>query len=194
MKGVVYTVFNRMIEERFGLATWEQLLDRAQPRSGGIYTVGEVYDDAEMFDLVRELEAITGVTQSELVRTYGEYLIGTFRRFYPEMFTGSNTKEFLCSVHEVIHVEVAKLHPDAVLPRFEYEDTAPDQLVMIYRSPRGLCHMAEGLITGAAWQYGERAEVRHEVCVHRGDDHCRFEIRFAAIGSTGQWPVANAAA
>ena len=94
MKGVVYTLFNRMIEERFGLPAWEQLLERAQLRSGGIYTAGAVYDDAELFALVRELEQVSGVEQAELVRTFGEYLIGAFGRFHPEMFTGSDTKSF----------------------------------------------------------------------------------------------------
>ncbi|MFO1425959.1 MAG: heme NO-binding domain-containing protein [Steroidobacteraceae bacterium] len=183
MKGVVYTLFNRMIEERFGLPAWEQLLERAQLRSGGIYTAGAVYDDAELFALVRELEQVSGVEQAELVRTFGEYLIGAFGRFHPEMFTGTDTKSFLRSVDAVIHTEVLKLHPGALLPRFDYEDPGPGALVMLYRSPRGLCHLAEGLITGAAWQYRERAVVRHEVCMHRGADHCRLEIRLAPIGA-----------
>jgi len=48
-------------------------------------------------------------------------------------------------VDELIHVEVKKLYKDAQLPEFNYEDHIDDKLTMIYRSPRKLCFLSEGL-------------------------------------------------
>ena len=50
---------------------------------------------------------------------------------------------------------------------------------MIYRSQRKLCALAEGLIEGAAEQFGETVTIRHPQCMHRGDEHCRLELTFA---------------
>ncbi len=179
MKGIVYTLFNDLVEERFGLAVWDQLLQRCEPASGGIYTAADTYHDDELVAMVGELSAITGVPAAALISAFGEFSLPVFARQFPQLFEGHDAKSLLQSVHEVIHVEVKKLYPGALPPMFDYEDPAPDRLVMCYRSPRRLCAFAEGLIKGAAQHYGVVIEQQHTRCMHRGDDHCRFELSFA---------------
>ena len=150
MKGIVYTLFNQLVEEKFGIEVWDEILDEVQPESEGIYTTTETYDNTELFALVGALSEKTNIPVNDLVKAFGQFSLGEFARRYPVFFENVNAKEFLQSIHDVIHVEVKKLYTDAELPTFTYEDPAPDKLILHYNSPRKLCVFAEGLIDGTA--------------------------------------------
>ena len=92
--------------------------------------------------------------------------------------TPKNAKEFLKTVHSIIHVEVKKLHPDAELPSFEYRDTGDNKLEMTYRSPKKLCVFAEGLIEGCGEHYKEKITYKQSKCCNDGADCCVFELEF----------------
>jgi hypothetical protein len=58
MKGVIFTTFNQMVEEKFGLEVWDQMLDKVDPDSGRAYTSGATYEDTELFGLAGALSEI----------------------------------------------------------------------------------------------------------------------------------------
>ena len=179
MKGVVFNLLNEMVEEKFGLEAWDALLDTTG--LDGVYVATQTYPDEELLALVAAAEAATQIPARDLVRAFGEYMVPAFAKHYPVFFTDMpNLKTFLLTVDEVIHVEVRKLYPEAGLPEFRYEDKTDNELVMLYRSPRKLCDLAEGLIAGSAKHFGESYELEHEVCMHNGNDHCALKLRFAA--------------
>ena len=178
MKGIVLNMLNEMVEERFGMDTWDALIESTQPASRGIYTSVELYPDSELLNYVAALSESSGIEAGMLVHAFGHYMIGRFHQIHPGFFAEHDAKSFLKSVHDIIHVEVRKLHPDVILPEFEYEDESPDSLVMLYKSPRHLCQLAEGLIDGAVEHFGAQIERAHPVCMHNGADHCRIEMRF----------------
>lgn len=179
MKGIMFNVFSTLVEEKFGLDVWDDLLDRVNPESGGAYTSADTYADAEMVSLVVALSEMTGIEVNDLLRVYGEYALEPLTKVYPDSVKpGTTLKEFLKSVHGIIHVEVKKLYSDVTLPVFEYEEPTPDQLVMIYRSKRKMPAVAEGLIDGAAKLFAEKID-RKTIEVGQGEDvHYRFEITF----------------
>jgi hypothetical protein len=90
-----------------------------------------------------------------------------------------STRPFILTLNGIIHPEVRKLYPGADTPDFEFDATSPEVLVMIYRSKRKLCALAEGLIEGAANHYGQTVRIDHQQCMHRGDAHCRLDLSFA---------------
>ena len=149
MKGVIFNVFNQMIEEKFGLETWQELIDKTNPSSGGIYTSIDTYSTNELFSMVVALSQLKNIPVEALVLAFGEYAFVQLAKLYPQFFKGKDIKQFLLSIHGHIHVEVEKLYPGAELPSFTYEEPSANQLVMIYSSPRKLCKLAEGLIEGA---------------------------------------------
>ncbi len=180
MKGIVFTLLGKLVEEKWDLATWQELLDETQPASRGAYTSAASYPDQELFDLVGALSRRTGLTADALVRAFGKFTLPQLARLYPDFFTakGMDAKKFLQSVDGFIHVEVRKLYPDAGLPTFQYEDPAPDRLVMVYRSERKLCRFAEGLIDGTADYFKTAIAHRQVQCVLQGNDYCRFDLAF----------------
>ena len=183
MKGIIFTEFNQLVEDTWGLETWEKLLDDVNPPSGGAYTSGDTYPDAELFSLVGAPSKTVKTPVPDLVRAFGAYLTPRLVKRYPVFVKNKTPKQFLQSVHDVIHVEVKKLYPEAVLPTFTYENPGKDRLVMIYRSQRKLCALAEGLIEGTAKHFGVAIDLEHPRCLHKGDDHCRLELHFG--GSRG---------
>ena len=180
MKGIVYTLLSELVEEQFGLETWDDLIDETNPESEGIYVATDTYPDSELVNYVRVLSTRLDAPAEKIIFAFGEFCLGKFHQMHPEFFDGHDFKSFLKSVHGVIHVEVKKLHPEAILPEFTYEEPAENQLVMKYKSPRKLCPLAEGLITGAANHYGSEVTIAHTQCMHKGDDHCRLELDIEA--------------
>jgi len=185
MKGMVYTLFSEMIEKQLGYDTWDELIDSTQPESDGIYVATDIYPDTELVNYVTALSQKTGIEASKLIFSFGEFTIRRFEDMHPEFFENHDACSFLQSVHDVIHVEVKKLHPDAILPSFDYEKHENGDLVMLYRSPRNLCALAEGLISGAGERFSTDISISHPICMHNGADHCRLELSFSPAKPQG---------
>lgn len=178
MKGVVFTTFNDMVEKNIGIDVWDTILDAVNPESQGIYTSVEDFPDEELIAMVTKLSELTGTPVLELVTAFGQYLFHALAMKHPVFVDEKNDfLEFLKSIEDVIHKEVKKLYPNPNLPSLEWEQPEPDALIMIYKSPRKLCHLADGLIRGAAEKYGVEYSFNHACCMHDGHDHCRFEIK-----------------
>jgi predicted hydrocarbon binding protein len=178
MKGIIFRLLNQMVEDRLGLEVWTKILEKVNPHSGGVYTTAGTYPDEELLSLVGELSQVSGKPAEQLVYAFGEYMLPQLAKAYPGFFEGMAPKPFLLSIHDVIHVEVKKLYPDADLPTIEYENPAADRLVMKYQSPRKLCRLAEGLIDGTAKHFDTKIRRKQTKCLLQGDDHCRFELSF----------------
>jgi hypothetical protein len=178
MKGVVFTEFLDFVAERFGDDTVDDIIDASQLPSGGAYTAVGTYSHAEMVQLCGALAEHTGTPAPDLVRGFGTHLSGSFASGYPDFFSraGGNFFDFLESIEAHIHVEVRKLYPDAELPSFTVEERTPTRLVMVYRSPRRMGDLAEGLIIGSAQKFG--VEARVQTATVDGSDGCatRFVI------------------
>jgi hypothetical protein len=179
MKGIVFTLLNDLVEERFGLGMWDKILAKVQPVSGGVYNAGGTYPDTELFAIVGALSEFTQIPSKVLVQTFGEFMFPVLAKRYQVFFrSGQTLKDFLLSIHSVVHVEVRKLYPNAGLPDFSYEDTGSNSLAMVYRSERRLCALAEGLLLGASKHFGQAIELSHSPCMLHDPtlDYCRFEI------------------
>lgn len=184
MKGVVFTVFSQLVTEKFGLETWDRLVNDTHPPSQGAYTSAGTYGDQELFGFVGRLSEITGASASDLVFAFGEYLLLALSKRHGRFFQGISFKDFLKSIDQVIHVEVRKLYPDAGLPTIQCEDSGKEnQLTLIYNSPRKLCRLAEGLISGAAQHFKMNVQMNHSICMHQGAHACRIELTFEQAGS-----------
>ncbi len=178
MKGIIFTVFNKMIEEKFGLEFWDKMITDVNPSSKGGYTAAGTYDDQELFNLIKYLSNEKRVVVDKLIHFYGEYLILQMSKKYNSFFVNKTLKEFLLSIDSVIHVEVKKIYPDAQLPKFEYEDHESNKLTLLYYSERKLCKLAEGLIDGSAKIFNQKISYTHNCCLKNGDKCCRIEISF----------------
>jgi predicted hydrocarbon binding protein len=177
MKGAIFIALNELIEDQFGITTWETLLDKVQPASKGVYTSTEDYPDAEMTAFVLAISEHTGMSTAEVTRTFGLSLFQELNRKFP-VFSELNPNlfAFLKSVEEVIHKEVRKLYDNTSLPSIESEQVSEKTLRLHYRSERKLCFLAEGLIQGAAQYFDEPISLHHSACMHHGAEACILEV------------------
>ncbi|OOO01233.1 MAG: hypothetical protein USCGTAYLOR_02565 [Chromatiales bacterium USCg_Taylor] len=184
MKGIIFNELQKMVTVSLGADAWEALLEQTPLETeGGGFIGPQTYPDKDLFALVGTASRVTGKPVDELVRSFGKFLFPDLARLYPGFLKpGMTAKSFLTTVHDVIHVEVRKLHPDVELPRFRYEDPAPNQLVMLYDSPRQLCELAIGLVEGVADHFHETIALVQTQCTKRGDPVCRLELTFGAAG------------
>lgn len=177
MKGIVFTEFMEMVEDRFGLHTLDRIILQAQLDNDGAYTSVGTYDHQELVQLVVALSEATGVPVADLIKVFGQHLFGRFVLSYPRLFEGVDSAfAFLRSIEHYIHVEVRKLYPDAELPSFTYESQEADQLVMLYQSRRPFADLAEGLILGCIEHYGEAIDLRREDLQSGANNRSRFTL------------------
>ncbi len=165
MKGVVFTEFLEMVEDRFSADMVDDIIDDADLPSGGAYTAIGTYPHEEIVALVAALSERSGIPVPDLLKVYGEHLFGIFVRGYPGFFTGvTDAFAFLAGIEDIIHAEVRKLYPDAELPRFdvEYCDDGRE-LTLVYDSRRHFEDLAEGLMLGCVAHFGGNIAIRREV-------------------------------
>ncbi|MCA3178144.1 MAG: heme NO-binding domain-containing protein [Burkholderiaceae bacterium] len=159
MKGMVFTEFLEMVEARWSPDLVDDLVDSTPLASGGRYTAVGTYGHEEMVALVDGLSERTGIAVPDLIRAFGHHLFGRFAVSHPTFFGGiSNAFDFLERIEDVIHAEVLKLYPDALLPRFDVTRQG-DAMTLVYRSSRHFEDLAHGLIEGCLEHFGERARL-----------------------------------
>lgn len=178
MKGIVFVKFSEFVEEAFGEAFWDELLAEADLPSQGAYTSVANYDDNELFQLVGLISQKKSITPEDAQRAFGNWIFEHLIALVPEHTESiKSTFQFLHSVQNIIHVEVKKLTPDAILPQFTFLDESANHLSMRYESPRHLCYFCEGLIQSLGKHTGENIEVSQSQCVHEGGEECIIEVK-----------------
>jgi len=171
MKGMVFTVFIDMVEDKFGDDVADQMITQAELPNNGAYTAVGTYDYKELVTMVVWLSGNQKIPAPELIKVFGDHLFGVLAQSYPQFFTETKTAfDLLARVHDYIHVEVLKLYPDAGLPEFSYEKKNEHTVRMVYRSPRCLGDLAEGLISGCAKHFKESLQIKREVLREDGSE------------------------
>jgi hypothetical protein len=164
MKGIVFREFIDMVETTFGEDVSDDIIESSDLPSGGSYTAVGTYDHSELVTLVVALSEKIDVDVPVLVHAFGKYLFGRFLELFPIFFDGHETSfSFLASIHDVVHVEVLKLYPEAGLPDFVATMHDDGQTLHFeYHSHRHFADLARGLMDGAFEHWGEAVEVEME--------------------------------
>lgn len=173
MKGIVFTEFLDMIDEKFGMEVTEDVINNVSLPSGGAYTSVGTYHHSEIIIIVGELSSRTGLAVPALVQTFGHHLLGRFYEMFPAFFSDlTDVTAFLENVDGYIHGEVRKLYPDATLPEILTKRLADGNFELIYKSERKMGDLAEGLIAGAIEHFGNTHKLDMETLPQEGARQC----------------------
>ena len=175
MKGIVFREFMEMVEATFGDETVDMMVEQNNLASGGVYTAVGTYDHQELVAMAITLSKETGLPVEALVEAFGNYLFGRFLELFPVFFNHKSSFEFLDTIHDVVHVEVLKLYPEATLPDFisEIKDDGKT-LHFEYHSPRHFADLAVGLMKGAFDHWNETVEIERNDNVVDGNQVTLF--------------------
>ncbi len=178
MKGVVFTEFLELVEDKFSPDIADNIIEASNLESQGAYTSLGTYSHDEMIQLVSHLSEQTDIPIPDLIRSFGEHLFTRFSINYPYFFEDIHHPfDFLKNLEDYIHVEVRKLYPDAELPKFDYETPAPNCLVMVYSSSRPFGDLAEGLINGCIKHFEKPVSVCRDDLENDPITRIRFTLK-----------------
>lgn len=160
MKGVVFTGFLDLVEDKFGYEMVDKIIESSDLPSGGVYTSIGTYPHREIVQLVVQLSRHSQIPVSDLLKVYGQHFFSVLATQYAHFLTNiTSSFQLFESIHHYIHVEVKKLYPDAELPHFATTRLSENVLEMIYTSERKMSDFAEGLIESCLKHYGETATI-----------------------------------
>lgn len=177
MHGVIFISLRDFIGAARGAEVVEQVF------GNDVYLLSEAYDDEQLVALLERTCEVTGAEPNDLLHDFGVFTAQrTFTRLYPAFFAiAPSTREFLLTVETRIHELVRATIPKARPPELGVTERGEDGVSIVYSSPRRLCVLLRGLTEGTARHYRETTSIDEETCMHRGDDACRFAVRFSAI-------------
>ncbi|NQY05759.1 MAG: heme NO-binding domain-containing protein [Flavobacteriaceae bacterium] len=169
MKGIVFTEFLEMVEQKFGIETLEEIIEKSNLKSKGIYTAVGTYEFAEMLSLITNLSQETNINPQALLHAYGIYFFDVLTRKHAKIFEYyTSAIELLGGIEKHIHVHVRKMYPDAELPYFDVVEEGSNKLALEYHSERAMYQFALGLMERTLEHYGEKATITKELLNENG--------------------------
>ena len=163
MKGIVFTEFLELVEQKFGLEMVDRIISSSELESDGIYTSVGTYSFSEMLQLLQHLSENTGISIDNLLLVYAEHFFGVIEKSYPGLLaTYKDPIEMISSIENHIHVEVRKIYPDAELPTFEVIEKTKNHLVLDYTSSRAMHHFGLGLMNKTFEHFNATATIELE--------------------------------
>ncbi|TVZ56428.1 heme-NO-binding protein [Lutibacter sp. Hel_I_33_5] len=177
MKGIVFTEFLDLVEDKFGLEMVDTIIEQSKLESGGSYTSIGTYKFAEMLSLLSNLSNNTGLSIDNLLLVYAEHFFSVLEKSYPGLLnTYKDPIEMLSSIENHIHIEVRKIYPDAELPTFIVEEKTENSLTMVYKSSRAMHHFGLGLMNKTFEHFNSTATILLEKIKEDGTE-VRFFIK-----------------
>lgn len=109
MKGIVFTEFLDLVEDKFGIEMVDKIIEQSKLDSDGVYTAIGTYKFSEMLQLLDNLSKNTGISTDDLLLVYAEHFFTVLKESYPGLLaTYKDPIEMLSSIEDHIHVEVKK--------------------------------------------------------------------------------------
>lgn len=176
MKGIVFNEFLEMVEAKFGYVVLDNVIEKSNLTTKGVYSNVGTYDHNELVTMVVTLSNETKIDIPVLLKTYGEYLFTIFEQNYSIFFENVNhIFNFFENIDKIIHVEVRKLYPDAELPKFESNIIDDKNMTLVYKSNKGLFDFAEGLMIGASKHFNVNLKIEKEL-LNQDGTQVKFNI------------------
>jgi len=160
MKGIVFTEFLDLVEEKFGLEMVDAIISQSKLESKGVYTSIGTYSFSELLQLLQNLKIQTGISIDNLLLIYGEHFFSVIETNYKDLLSSYNDPiEMLASIENHIHVEVRKIYTDAELPTFIIKEKTKKTLILIYKSSRSMHHFGLGLMNKTFEHFNSKATI-----------------------------------
>lgn len=171
MKGIVFTEFLEMVEDKFGLETLDYIIYKSELKSEGVYTSVGTYDFSEMLSLISNLSEKVNIPVNDLIYAYGLYFFQVLNRNHANIIDLYETPiDLLMSIENHIHIEVRKIYPGAELPTFKIVERKDNHIEMIYYSERGLYLFAKALMEKTFEHYKKNANISYQLLKEDGTE------------------------
>ena len=160
MKGIIFSEFLDLVEDKFGLEMVDRIISESELDSNGAYTAVGTYEFSEMIQLLASLSKNTKIDTEKLLQIYGEHFFNVISASYPDLLaTFEEPIHMLSSIENHIHIEVRKIYPDAELPTFFVEEKSNNHLIMVYKSSRAMHSFGLGLMNRTFQHFNSEGKI-----------------------------------
>jgi methyl-accepting chemotaxis protein len=159
MKGTVVNIWLNTMTNMYGENVKNEVLQKQGWNPNRIITPLEEIEDKRILDLMGAFARHDNITSEELWRKLGENNIQSFYKWFPSYFEKSSAKGFLMLMDKV-HTQLTKMIPGAKPPRLIPEELDDKNVIITYKSKRGLVDYFLGLLTGVGNHFGEKIDAK----------------------------------
>jgi hypothetical protein len=176
MNGIVFIEIEKFARVRLGDETWRDVENQAGLPSRTYFRVSD-YPDQEAVALLSALSARMSEPVDAILKSLGEFIVPDLidmSRYWidPEWKTVeliANTEQ---TIHEMLRSEGSHNNP----PRLRCRKAGPREVIVTYDSPRRMCALAKGIISGVARHYEERVTITEPTCMLKGGAECQLIV------------------
>jgi len=180
MKGIIFNLLEGFVVENYGDQTYDKLIGSCSLKTKGEFVGPGSYPDEDLLEIVTQAAKMKDVAPGALIEAFGKFCFPKLAERFPQFVKPySNPKDFLKTIHSVIHVEVKKLYKDAETPEFSYMEPSPTELIMVYKSKRKFCALVDGLLNGVSEYFKWPISFHQSQCMLKGSPSCDYQISFA---------------
>ena len=163
MRGVIFTEFLDMVEERYSEDMVDNIIDASDLSTEGAYTSIGTYNKSEFVQLIGNLSQQTGVQVPQLLEQTGRHLFRSFVRLQPEFFAGLNCCfDFVVAFEGFLHADIRRLYNDNELPGLKTTFLDEKTLKLQYISVQKFKELMEGLIRECIEYFKEKIDLEIE--------------------------------
>jgi hypothetical protein len=163
MHGIIFHEMKKYVVTKLGDHAWDSLLTASGLGFKNYLATGQ-YPDQE----------------AVLLEDFGAFIVPDLAKVYGGLIKSEwKTLDLLENVEKVIHEVIRRQDPNAKPPRLVCSRPSMGEVHITYTSPRKMCSVAKGIISGLAALYGEKVQTKETTCMHKGDNACNIVVKSA---------------
>lgn len=179
MKGHIFNLLEKFIVETAGELAYEQIYDRCEFKSNGIFIRSGNYPDADLYTIVGQTCEQLEMPIDEAMFAFGHWIFPSLLSIAPgETARYKHPKTLLMNLDDIHQIELKKIWPDAEPPSFQTEDTGSDTMTMTYDSPRELYPLVDGVLTSLSEYYGVKIDFQKTFNKKGSYQTCTYRLTF----------------
>lgn len=159
MKGTVVNIWLNTIATLYGESTKDAILTKEGWNPNKLITPLEEIEDAKIMSLMNAFAKHEGIKYEALWHKIGQNNIASFYKWFPSYFDKSSAMGFMLLMDK-IHTQLTKIIPGAKPPRLIPEELDERNMIITYKSKRGLHDYLMGLIEGVGKHFNEKIEAK----------------------------------
>ncbi len=177
MHGMIFSELQNYAETKHGRGTWSALIKKANLENR-VYLPVQEYPDAEAVSLAMAASAMTGLPLSAVLEDFGQFIVPSLVRIYGHLLKPKwRTIDVIDHTEATVHKVVRVKNPGAKPPQLKTKRLGPDEVLLIYTSPRRMCGLAIGIAAGLGQHFREKIVSTQTMCMHKGATRCEILFR-----------------
>src|SRR6266853_3005063 len=136
--------------------------------------------DSEVVALLSAASAVTGLPIPAILEDFGEFITPSLMGMYGHLMKPDwRALDVIENTERTVHSVVRVQNPGAKPPKLRTARLSPEEVILIYDSPRQLCGLAKGIGKGLAKHFKETLLISETRCMHKGASSCEIHFRYA---------------